>query len=113
MDAAKCLKERIRMCSSLNCCECPLCAENNEMQVNCQEAEKNHTEKAVAIVEKWSAEHPAKTRKSEFLEVYPDAQILENGAIQICPILIEKSKKFNCRTSCDTCRKEYWLSEVE
>ena len=113
MDAAKYLKERIRMCSSLNCLECPLCAENNEMKVNCQEAEKNHTEKAVAIVEKWSAEHPAKTRKSEFLKVYPDTQISKNGAIQICPARIEKSKKFNCRRSCDACRKEYWLAEVE
>lgn len=120
MDAIKFLKEKNRM-TKLNsdgtcktaCRHCPLSAENNGFNLSCSYFMKKYPEKAVSIVEKWSAEHLEETRQSKFLKVYPDAQILENGAIQICPIRIEKSKKFNCRTSCDTCRKEYWLSEVE
>ena len=120
MDAIKFLKEKNRMVKAdsegfctVDCTECPLCSGNNGTNKACSEFIKIYPEKAVAIVEKWSAEHPKETRQSEFLKVYPDAQISENGAIQICPMRIEKSKEFNCRTSCDTCRKEYWLAEAE
>lgn len=120
MDAIKFLEEKNRMTKSdfagkckIACRHCPLSAENNGFDLSCSYFMKKFPEKAVSIVENWSAEHQKETRQSKFLKVYPDAKIMENGAIQICPILIEESKKFDCRTSCDTCRKEYWLSEVE
>ena len=115
MDAVKYLKERIRMCSSLNCCKCPLCAENNEMRVNCQEAEKNHTEEAVAIVEKWSAEHPVKTRQSEFLKMFSNAE-MRNGFILICPKKIDQNSVTSeecAKNVCLNCMRQYWLEEVE
>ena len=78
-------------------------------------------EKAVDIIEKWSDEHPAKTRQSVFLEHYPDAVISEDGVVDIAPCAIEKSRfRKNsgriCNTpekSCVQCRHDYWLEEVE
>lgn len=113
MDAVKFLKESRRMCEKLKCSDCPVSHYLNKMGKWCDDLKKNHPEQYAEIVEKWSAEHPVKTRQSELLNVFPDAEIMENGAIQICPKLIEKSKEFNCRMSCDDCREKYWLAEVE
>ncbi len=40
---------------------------------------------SVKYVEQWAAEHPIKTRQSEFLKHYPDARILF-GYLNICPL---------------------------
>lgn len=115
MDAVNFLEERNRMCKSYgDCVECPIkeAFEDNE-RYSCNGWLMSHGEESVAIVEKWSAEHPISTRQSEFLKMFPDAQIMVNGAIQICPRRIEKSKMFSCRINCDDCRKEYWFAEVE
>lgn len=116
MDAEKYLKEIYRMCDEMEECRyCPLngCNLTFPCKGSKESAEYKYAEKCVAEVEKWSAEHPVKTRQSEFLRMYPDACIMENGAIQICPKRIEKSKKFDCGVSCPDCRKEYWLAEVK
>lgn len=64
-------------------------------------------------LQKWSDEHPPKTRQSQFLEYYPNASLIqENGVsyLNICPLNIEET---NCRLSgCGKCRKEYWLEEI-
>ena len=36
-------------------------------------------EECVALVEQWSKEHPIKTYKSEFLKLFPNAILLEDG----------------------------------
>lgn len=70
MDAVEYLKEKARMIKAgggvlcgISCNECPLYDENNGMKVNCEKIESLYPEKAVAIVEKWSAEHQKKTRQ--------------------------------------------------
>lgn len=42
---------------------------------------------AVEIVEKWSEQHPRRTRKSVFLEQYPEALVLDGGTLSACPVL--------------------------
>ena len=115
MDAVKYLKEMHRMCNGANCCECPLYANNNGKNVNCKILEREHAKEAVSIVEKWSAENPAKTRQSEFLKMFPNAKLDYNGIIMICPVKIEQHKEaeFCPGTFCTDCRKNYWLEEVE
>ena len=113
MDAVKYLKEVNRMCDCSGCYECPLYGKNNGKKVNCKMIERRYAEEAVAIVEKWSAEHPVKTRQSEFLKLFPNARILENGALRICPEDFDGKYEFNCAVGCDACRKEYWFAEVE
>lgn len=71
-------------------------------------------EEAVAIVEKWSAKHPVKTRQSEFLKMFPDAMI-DSDTIVIKPCEIDD--KIECisveDSACLNCRRNYWLAEVE
>lgn len=115
MDAVEYLKEKARMTQlcKIGCCNCELSSLKHSGYNDCLVFELANPEEAIAIIQKWSAKHPAKTRQIEFLKAYSDAEILENGVIQICPKLIEKSKEFNCRMSCDDCREKYWLAEVE
>lgn len=115
MDAIKYLKEMNRMCNGSNCCECPLFENNNGKKVNCKILEKEYAEKAVEIVEKWSAEHPIKTRQSEFLKMFPNATLDAIGSLDICPIAVDKN--MNCQeetgAKCLACRKNYWLAEMK
>lgn len=120
MDAVEYLKEAIRMCETVgDCYECPF--NGASTVVPCKLARDNwesaNPEKAVESVEKWAKENPIKTQQSEFLKMFPNA-VLDNGAIRICPQLIEGEDNYNCICdngvlSCIKCRKQYWHEEVE
>ena len=114
MDAIKFLKEKKRMCAlSVGCLNCPISIQNNKSGEPCRDFEKNHPEDAVAIVEKWSAEHPANTRQSKFLKLFPNAKINSSGVLAACPVHIDMNAVDACKDPCEKCRKEYWLHEVE
>ena len=70
---------------------------------------------AVKFVEQWDAEHPVKTRQSEFLEHYPGARrILAHGCLNACPMDVFKDADINCNAQpCFECKKAFWLAEVE
>lgn len=76
-------------------------------------------EKAITILQKWSNEHPKKTRQSEFLKMFPNAKYWYNEKgdkyIEFCPKLFDSTLK--CRKDgsggCSACIKEYWLAEME
>lgn len=119
MDAVKFLKEAYRMCSAVECTNCPLNNEAGKPVFPCKstetDAERKNPEKYVSIVEKWSAEHPVKTRQSKFLKAYPNADITE-GVLFICPRRVD----LNCLSEeeckeiiCPECMKKYWLSKEE
>lgn len=112
MDAVKYLKERNRMCDSYNNM-CDGCGFGKVPK--CNRTEDDNPEKAVEIVEKWSAEHPIKTRQSEFLKMFPNAPLRENGSIAICPLDVDRDAKCSQKQGarCPDCQKEYWLAEVE
>jgi hypothetical protein len=65
----------------LDCRDCPLCGRNNGTSENlsCTSFEMCYPEKAIAIVQKWSDEHPPKTYLSEFLKHYPNALLNDTG----------------------------------
>lgn len=70
----------------------------------------------VAAVEKWAKEHPAKTRQSEFLKMFPNAPFSHN-MIDICPSkvdVLQKCPKVTPSTlnMCVFCKRKYWLTEV-
>ena len=55
-----------------------------------------------------------KTRLSEFLKHYPDAEIHSNGLPTILPCRIDKTYLAKCNASeCGMCERDYWLQEVE
>lgn len=119
MDAVEFLKAKIRMCSNMdNCTSCGLYKERTDCDTRCF----THPDEAVAAVEKWTKEHPVKTRQSEFLKNYPYAYKLDT--IQICPSMVDydlfESGTYNCRSAkfehsevCHECMRNYWLKEME
>ena len=117
MDAVKFLKEKKRMCGKyINCDDCPMNPENNKHGIGCSHLEEEYPEETVDIVEKWSAEHPVKTRQSKFLKAYPNADVTE-GVLFICPRRVDlnylSEKERREAMCCRECKKKYWLAEVE
>lgn len=110
METAKFLQESTRMCKAYNCCgDCPA---NGDYCVSA--GERDEFAKYVEIVEKWSNEHPAKTRLNEFLDMFPNAAITD-GIVDICPAKLDDT--IECEISrdngCYGCKRKYWLTEVE
>ena len=114
MDAVEYVKQRERMCDYyVNCGDCPAddygeCTSLNEIP------------NLVPIVEKWAKEHPVKTRQSEFLKQWPDAEISDDGLPSIAPcqlnvLFIHGKAQKDCedRGVCNKCRRDFWLKEVE
>lgn len=114
MDALEFLKERNRLCDSYKgCVGCPFGAADCVVR----DMTSEHTcKRIVAAVEQWSKEHPRKTRQSVFLEQWPDAKVFVDGVIDLCPQ--ELNSHYPCQSTdekmrCQTCRREFWMREVE
>lgn len=123
MDAVKFIKERNRMCKNFvgGCKGCPAfnaCGDNLSCAIGY--ASTLDATEQVAIVEKWSKDHPRKTRQSVFLEHWPGAAALdEYGVLRVCPIGISAAHRCidglckNPERPCIDCRHEFWMQEVE
>lgn len=72
MDAIKFIKEQTRMCESFGttCVGCPMHPSAKKARYDCRTFIKTGTEQAVAIVEKWSKEHPVMTNRQKMIEVF-------------------------------------------
>lgn len=117
MDALEFLKERKRMCNSYKGCGgCPLI--ESHCVISHVTSDEDY-EKIIATVEHWSKEHPRKTRQSVLLEQYPEAELDLTGVIAICPTSLSSDYRGNgggCKhpdTACYTCRRQFWMQEVE
>lgn len=115
MDAVLFLKTISRMCSSYDsqCNGCPIAIEikRKKEYPDCYGFIKFYIEDAVEIVEKWIKEHPAKTRKSTLLGMFPKTPINEDGVPSICPLNV--GAKIKCLNKCGKCYKEFWTEEIE
>lgn len=109
MDAVKFLEERARMCGH-GCIGCP--AYGDECDIYKPDCDY---ESLVEAVEKWAAEHPRKTRQSEFLKQWPNARLDKDGYLVFSPCSLEAEyEKIECYNGkCADCRHEYWTQEVE
>lgn len=123
MDAVKFIEERNRMCKSFGpkCKGCPASNANEDELWGCAVAQESTLDATaqIAIVEKWSAAHPRKTRQSVFLEHYPEAILDESGILYVCPMYISadhRDKNGECGDPdqlCIDCRRKFWMQEVE
>ena len=122
MDVVEYIKEAKRICKSRSLCnsvsgKCPLLEENGHCAATvniCAADIIEKTEKAVQIVEQWAKEHPIKTRQSEFLRMFPNAQI-HDDVIWMCPKCIgcDYKPEENCNEIyCCDCKRKFWLTEV-
>lgn len=124
MDAVKFFKETKRMCDSIRvvggfigrCDECEIDRRKAPRQT-CDTYIKQNPEEAVAIVEKWSMEHPRETRQNKFLKRFPKATIAPDGILRIDPCDIDSSMRQSriCTESesCYDCRKSFWLAKED
>lgn len=70
------------------------------------------TVKVVDVVEKWSNEHPVKTRQSKFLKQFPNAKMWnDENFLKVCPQHLDSTRK--CQSICYDCYKEYWSKVIE
>ena len=116
MDAVKFLKAKNRMCKEHDCFGCPIGTKDGGCAAGTQCGEEKTAEEVVQIVEKYAAEHPVKTRQSEFLKMFPDAPIV-NGipCVNPCDLstkVTDKDGWCDKYSDCEKCGKEYWLEEV-
>lgn len=73
MDAVEFLRTAYRMCDTYSECDsCP--AACNSCFVNPIDRRRN-PDGVVAAVENWAKDHPVKTRQSEFLKMFPNADL--------------------------------------
>lgn len=114
MDALEFLRERKRMCSCyVSCIGCLL----DDTKCVIRDLTSNEDcERIIATVEKWSKEHPLRTRQSVFLKQYPEARVIEDGVLGICPanVSVEYRDQRRCLTwPCSACRRKFWMQVVE
>lgn len=68
-------------------------------------------EETLAVVERWSEEHPRKTFLSDLLKKYPNIDLkVGSGVPNFCPEILGYKQKLKCgRISC----KECWNQNLE
>lgn len=98
MDAMKFLKERARQLG-LN--------ENTHIMVKVKDIDV-----IVQEVEKWSKEHPKKTKGDLLKGAFPNLRTLDNGVPNVCPYVLGI---MSCDKIpyCDNCKSNFWNQEVE
>lgn len=107
MDAVEYLKTKRKMCETFqSCCiNCPLkgdCGMPTDPKGN------------VKAVEQWAKEHPPKTRQSEFLKMFPNADLLD-GVVNVVPCTVDKTLSGDscANTTCFECTRKYWREKIE
>ena len=117
MDAVEFFKTVKRLCKNLGCEGCPVCKDGMCMvmrMARLDDTSYESIEETISKVEQWGKEHPVKTRQSEFLKKFPDAAVdIDDGILCIRPCLVEKIVNVCSEKSCQYCRREYWLEEVD
>lgn len=107
MDAITFIKEYNRMCKAKKFCDkCELCGRCFLTDINPTDITAEET---IAIVEKWSKEHPRKTFLSDLLEKYPSVHLKEGDGVPVfCPRILGYKQELDCGSiSCAECWNQY------
>ena len=94
MDVLKFAKEFKRMCHTYTETMCKGCPREKCLKCEIKELSNTGIKELINDVEKWSKEHPVKTRLQDLLEKYPNVKLSISGYPMLC-----------CRTLgyCDEC----------
>lgn len=114
-----------RMCEAYSgttlgrtCTDCPLFHYDCDV-TTCGDYDRTNIDVINEIILKWVDENPVKTRQSEFLKMFPNALITDDGYLSLCPNdidrdYIDKKGESHCRSTwCSTCMRKFWLSEIK
>lgn len=115
MDAVEFILNKARYCKDRNCGMCEI---YDECDVTLDCITKEQAKRMVDFVEQWSKEHPVKTRQSEFLKMFPNAPLDDNGVVVVDPCDVDKMlcnafENDKCSMNCSVCRHAYWVEKVE
>lgn len=105
MEVSMFSEELKRMCKSLGCKKCPVCGSNGICRIL---SPLNIIGEVVPIVEKWSKEHPQKTRTDDFKEKYPNAHLDAHGFPDFCCAKLG----YVCNCEKKTC-EECWNTPID
>mgnify|MGYP007005148433 CR=1 FL=1 len=112
IEKSRMIKQQKDGVCKLDCSDCPLSISNNGTGISCLYFETGYPEEAIAIMQKWSDEHPQKTYLSEFLKYYPNAPLGDGGTpTGICPYELGLMGVDDCRKdgNCVKC----WNQPIE
>lgn len=118
MDAVEFVKTVNRICKNRHCNGCPVAKEGRCM-VGFDDKSVENIEKTISKVEQWAKDHPFKTRQSEFLKMFPNADMQRIYTLFPCvmdqtirPTRCVKYESFSSPKKCVECRNDYWTDEV-
>lgn len=115
MNAVEFFKTVNRLCENQSCRECPAFKEGMciVMRIGSFGGDSDKSiEETISKVEQWAKDHPVKTRQSEFLKMFPNADLCRD-VINILPCIVEKEMSKCCDNKrCVECRREYWTEEL-
>lgn len=108
MDALKFIKEFYRMCDYYSGGFCKGCPRKEEPGCDSSTMSDEELAKLISDVEKWSKEHPQRTRLQDLLEKFPKAEIDKEGLPFFCCARLG----YVCTCAKATC-KDCWNMPVE
>ena len=113
MDAVEFLRARRKLCDD------NVCGESCPLFYCCDDDTEDNRIRQVLAVEQWTKEHPVKTRQSEFLKQYPEAEIGDDGLPGVDPCQLYKEianveiyDGYCNKYGCTDCRRDFWLAEI-
>lgn len=118
MDAVEYNMALYRMCQS-NDFSCNMCEFNKLCGIKNSGSTLEDAKKAVEFVKQWAKDHPFKTRQSEFLKMFPKANLKNITRLLPCsidssmnPLRCAKYGYLSSTCRCGKCRYDYWNEEV-
>lgn len=111
MDALKFLEEFDRMCNHHVKNYCKGCPRAESPDCGVDKMNEEERAKLISDVEKWSKEHPQRTRLQDFREKYPNALMEADGTPTICCIDLGY-RQYDCDPLKENC-VDCWNMPVE
>ena len=104
-------KNRMTNNCTIRCSDCPFWSDT----INCFQFEMVHPQKAIAIVQKWSDEHPFKTILDDFLGKFPKLALDESGVPKdVCCKTLGYKLAIHClQNDCTDCWNQPFNGFVE
>lgn len=114
MDAVEFLRARRKLCND------NVCGESCPLFYCCDDDIEDSRIRQVLAVEQWAKEHSVKTRQSKLLKLFPEANILYDEYLNICPAQLSSECRdketggcYDPGMDCGKCKRDFWLKEIK
>lgn len=114
MDAVEFLRARRKLCDD------NVCGESCPLFYCCDDDIEDSRIRQVLAVEQWAKEHSVKTRQSKLLKLFPEANILYDEYLNVCPAQLSSECRdketggcYDPGMDCGKCKRDFWLKEIK